>query len=72
MIQKNISKSALKMRAHIEKAVKDGHISREEYDEILHIASEDNVIDRYEEALLKEFHQMIYDKSIKFKKDEKG
>jgi len=68
MIQKNISKSALKLREQIEIAIKDGYISRDEYDSIIHIATEDNVIDKFEEALLKEFHQMIYDKTIKFKK----
>lgn len=68
MLQKNISKSALKMRTQIEEAIKDGFISRDEYDSIIHIATEDGVIDKYEEALLKEFHQMIYDKTIKFKK----
>ena len=72
MRQHNISKSALKISKRIEKAIKDGYISREEYDEIMHIASEDSVIDKYEEALLKEFHQMIYDKTIKFKKDEQS
>jgi hypothetical protein len=68
MIQKNISKSALKLKEQIEIAIKDGYISRDEYDSIINIATEDSVIDKYEEILLKEFHQMIYDKTIKFKK----
>ena len=72
MIQKHISKSALKIRKLIEKAINEGHITREEYDSIIHIATEDNVIDKYEEALLKEFHQMIYDKTIKFKNNDQG
>lgn len=65
---KNISKSAIKLRECIENAIRNEVISREEYDEIIHIATEDNVIDKHEEVLLKEFHDMIYYKTIKFKK----
>jgi len=63
-----VSKSALKLRELVEKAIVDEVITREEYDEIISIATEDGNIDRHEAAILKEFHQMIYDKDIKFKK----
>jgi hypothetical protein len=63
-----ISKSALKLREAVEKAIKDEIITREEYDAIITIASEDGNIDAHEEIILKQFHQMIYDKDIKFKK----
>ena len=63
-----VSKSALKLREAVENAIQDGIITREEYDNILTIAVEDGHIDKHEQAILKEFHQMIYDKDIKFKK----
>lgn len=63
-----VSKSALKLRDAVEKAIKDECITREEYDAIITIAAEDGHIDAHEEIILKEFHQMIYDKDIKFKK----
>ena len=62
-----VSKSSLKLRERVEQAIKDEVITREEYDSIITIASEDGHIDAHEAAILKEFHQMIYDKDIKFK-----
>ena len=64
----NVSSSAVRLRESIDKAVEDGFITREEYDHIITIASEDGEIDAQEQVLLKEFHQMIYDKDIKIKK----
>jgi tellurite resistance protein len=56
------------LREAIDKAVEDGFITRDEYDRIITIAAEDGEIDSQEQALLKEFHQMIYDKDIKMKR----
>ena len=52
----------------IEKAIEDHIITRDEYDKIIHIATEDGVIDRHERALLSELQQMIEDKMVKFAK----
>jgi tellurite resistance protein len=64
-----VSESAQKLRAAIDKAVEDGYITREEYDRIITLAAQDGEIDSQEQALLKEFHQMIYDKDIIMKKE---
>jgi hypothetical protein len=66
----NVSSSAVKLREAIDKAVEDGFITRVEYDRIITLAAEDGEIDPQEQVLLKEFHQMIYDKDIKIKKAE--
>lgn len=63
-----VSKSAIKLRELVDKAIKDEIITREEYDAIMAIASEDGHIDNHEAIILKEFHQMIHDRDIKFKK----
>ncbi len=62
-----VSESAVRLRKAIDKAIEDSIITREEYDNIITIAAEDKHIDNHELALLREFHQMIYDKDIKFK-----
>lgn len=62
----NVSESSLRLREMIEKAIEDHKITREEYDKIIHIATEDGVIDRHEKALLSELQQMIEDKMVKF------
>ena len=66
-----ISDSANELRVLIEKAIADHHITREEYDMIINKATEDANIDPHEKALLREFHDMIEDRSIKFKQSEK-
>ena len=63
-----ISSSAVELRAAVEQAIKDESITREEYDEIITIAVRDGYVDAHEEIILKEFHQLIYDRDIKFKK----
>ena len=63
-----ISDSAIRLRAMIEKAIEDHKITRDEYDKIINIATEDGVIDRHERALLSELQQMIEDKMIKWSK----
>ena len=61
-----ISDSSLRLREMIEKAIEDHEITRDEYDKIIHIATEDGIIDRHEQALLSELQQMIEDKMVKF------
>ncbi len=63
-----ISDSAKRLKDRIEKAIDDGIITPEEYDQIIHIASEDNVIDRHEQALLQQLQEMLADKSVRFGK----
>ncbi len=60
-----LSSGARNLRATIEKAMEDHKITKTEYDEIIHQATEDGHIDRQEQALLKELQDMIAEKSIK-------
>ncbi len=60
-----ISESAKRLRERILKAIEDHKITREEYDEIIDIATEDGYIDLHEKTLLAELQNMIEDKSIK-------
>lgn len=66
-----VSKSAQKMRPLIDKAIKDGELTRDEYNNILHLASEDNHIDPQEKILLKHLNDLIDGKEIKIIKPEK-
>jgi pyoverdine/dityrosine biosynthesis protein Dit1 len=59
------SKSAEKLHKMISKAIEDHKLTRDEYDLILHQASEDNHIDRHEQALLEQLQDMIENKTIK-------
>jgi hypothetical protein len=63
-----ISESAFKLREMIEKAIQSHEITREDYDKILHIATEDGHIDRHEKVLLRELQSMIDDRDIRFVK----
>lgn len=63
-----VSESANRLREKIKQAIEDHIITREEYDEILHIATEDGHIDPQEQALLSELQSMIEDKSVRFAK----
>ncbi len=65
-MENNISDSAIRLREMIEKAIEDHKITRDEYDKIINIASEDGIIDRHEHALLSELQQMIEDRAVKF------
>ena len=67
-MENRISDSSIRLRERIEKAIEDEIITREEYDEIIHIALEDGVIDRHEKALLSELQQMIEEKVVRFAK----
>ncbi len=59
------SKSAGKLRQLIEKAIEDQKITHEEYDQIIHIATEDGHIDSQERALLSTLQDLIESKMIK-------
>ncbi|WP_167612895.1 hypothetical protein [Maribellus sediminis] len=61
-----ISESSMRLREMIEKAIEDHKITREEYDKILNIATEDGYIDRHEQALLRELQRMIEEREIRF------
>ncbi len=65
-MDEKISESSLEMREMIEKAIEDHVITRDEYDQIIHIATKDGYLDRHEQALLRELQQMIEDKVVKF------
>jgi hypothetical protein len=61
-----VSESSVRLRNLVDEAIKKELITREEYDTIISIASEDGNIDKHEAAILAEFHRMIHDKDIKF------
>lgn len=63
-----ISESSERLRKKILKAIEDHIITRDEYDEIIMIATEDNIIDPQEQALLSELQNMIEDGSVRFAK----
>jgi tellurite resistance protein len=65
-MENKVSDSSMRLREMIEKAIEDHEITREEYDQIIHIATEDGHIDRQEQALLSELQQMIEDRMVKF------
>ena len=65
-MENKVSDSSLRLREMIEKAIEDHKITRDEYDKIIHIATEDGHIDRHEQALLSELQQMIEDRMVKF------
>jgi hypothetical protein len=48
------------------KAMDDHKITREEYDNILHLATEDGFIDSQEKALLDQLQDMIENKLVRF------
>lgn len=68
-MENKISDSAVRLREMIEKAIEDHKITRDEYDKIIHIATEDGVIDRHEKALLSQLQQMIEDRDVRFVKE---
>lgn len=61
-----VSESSLRLREAIEKAIEDHKITREEYDRIINIATEDGYIDQHEQALLSQLQQMIEEKEVRF------
>ena len=63
-----VSESGNKLKKMIEKAIEDHKITRDEYDMILHIATEDGHIDKHEQILLNQLQEMIGNKMVKFVK----
>lgn len=60
-----VSESAGRLKKMIEKAIEDHQITRDEYDMILHIATEDGHVDKHEQLLLDQLQEMIGNKSVK-------
>ncbi len=60
-----ISESGKKLEALILKAIEDHKITREEYDMIIHKATEDGMIDSHEKVLLAQLQDMIENKMVK-------
>jgi hypothetical protein len=54
------SKSAERLHTMIVKAIDDHILTRDEYDEILHLATEDGMIDRQEQALLEHLSSALF------------
>jgi hypothetical protein len=63
-----LSKDAQNLRNIIENAIKDHEINRDEYEQIIHHATEDGYIDPQERALLSQLREMIEDKTIRLVK----
>ena len=61
-----ISESAERLKEMIEKAIEDQKITRDEFDMIIHIATEDGHIDRQEHALLQQLQEMIENGMVKW------
>lgn len=63
-----ISESSKKMRHIIEKAIESHEITRDDYDMVIHLATEDNTIDPHEKILLKHLQELLDSRDVKFKK----
>lgn len=62
-----ISKSSIKMRQIIEKAIDEHYITHDDYNNLIHIATEDSTIDPHEKILFKHLQDMLEDRTVKFK-----
>ncbi|MBP7737536.1 MAG: hypothetical protein KA369_16265 [Spirochaetes bacterium] len=60
-----LTKSGKTLEEVIKKAIEDHVITNAEYEEIIHLAHEDGVIDKHEKILLNELKDMISDKTVK-------
>ena len=60
-----VTSSGASLAEVIKRASDDHMITNSEYDEIMRLAHEDEVVDRHEQALLKELSAMIADGTIK-------
>ncbi len=60
-----LSESAQRLKDLIAKAIEDHELTRDEYDEIIHLATEDGIVDRQEQALLSQLQDMIEDKTVR-------
>ena len=65
-MKEEVSESSIRLRAMIEQAIADHKITRDDYDKIINIATEDGYIDKHEKALLSQLQQMIEDRLVKF------
>lgn len=63
-----VSENANNLRKTIEKAIKDHQITREEYEEMVHMATSDGYIDPQERELLRHLQEMIEDRTIRIVK----
>jgi hypothetical protein len=63
-----ISHDANNLRIVIEKAIKDQQITRDEYEQIVHLATRDGYVDPQERELLRQLREMIEDKTIRMVK----
>jgi len=61
-----LSNSADRLRHLIEKAIEDHKITREEYEQIIMMATEDGYVNSQEKALLQVLQDMIENKLVKF------
>jgi hypothetical protein len=59
------TKSGIELANVIKKAINDHLITKAEYEEIIHLAHQDGIIDDHEQILLKEFNAMIADGTIR-------
>lgn len=59
------SSSAKILVEAINRAIEDHIITNSEYEEILHIANEDGIIDPEERALLSQLQEMIADRTVR-------
>jgi hypothetical protein len=60
-----LSENAARLRKLIDQAIEDHRLTRKEYEDILHMAHEDGVVDHQEEALLRQLQELISNKSVK-------
>lgn len=60
-----LSESAGRLKELIEKAIEDHLITRTEYDSIMNLVLEDNIVDPQEQALLNQLQDMIENKTVK-------
>jgi tellurite resistance protein len=63
-----LSRDANNLRNLIEHAIEDQEITRDEYEQIIHMATGDGYIDPQERELLRQLREMIEDKTIKLVK----
>lgn len=63
-----LSENANNLRKTIEKAINDHQITREEYEQMVHMATSDGYIDPQEKELLRQLQEMIEDRTIRIVK----
>jgi predicted signal transduction protein with EAL and GGDEF domain len=60
-----LSESAHRLKDMINKAIEDHKLTRDEYDMIIHMATEDGHVDPQERALLAELQDMIENRMVR-------